>query len=257
MTEGNPFDGLAARYQANRPGYPENLLAALAEHAPDAPREAADIGAGTGISTRALKGALGGDWSVTGIEPGADMRRQAVESTPEADGIAYRDGTAEALPFGDGSLGVLNVGQAIQFFDRPVFYGEAARILAPGGLLSIIQNNRVWQGSALLDEHETFVETNDPTYSRDYRDIDLLGELQALDWAENVERLEHRWDRVVEADRFVGMMLSRSTMKPTVAKRGEAYVEDALRSMAARHGNPDGTVAIPYVTELYLALKLG
>lgn len=257
MSDSNPFDGLAARYQANRPDYPETLLSALAGRAPETPRTAIDVGAGTGISTRALKGALGAAWSVTGVEPGTDMRRQAVESTPPEDGIAYIEGTAEALDFADGSLGVINVGQAIQFFDRPVFYAAAGRLLAPRGLLTIIQNNRVWQKIPLLDAHETYVETNDPTYSRDYRDIDLTSEFEALSWAETAERLEHPWERVIDTDRFVGTMMSRRTMKPTVAKLGEAAVEEALRSMAAADGNPDGTVTIPYVTELFVARKQG
>ncbi len=255
MTDDNPFDGLAARYQANRPDYPESLLEKLAARATVSPSNAADIGAGTGISTRALKRALGADWRVTGIEPGSDMRRQAVESTPEDDGIVFLEGSAESLPFDDGSLGVVNVGQAIQFFDRPVFFDEVRRVLAKGGLLSIIQNNRVWQKSPLLDAHETYVETNDPTYSRSYRDIDLLTEMRALAWAENVDRLHTDWERAIDADRFVGTMMSRRTMKPTVAKLGEAAVEASLHSMAAEYGNADGTVTIPYVTELFLAMK--
>ncbi|NKB59606.1 MAG: methyltransferase domain-containing protein [Alphaproteobacteria bacterium] len=256
MNDNNPFDGLAARYQANRPDYPESLLAALSARAPDSPLTAADIGAGTGISTRALQRGLGAAWTVTGIEPGSDMRRQAIESTPEEDGIAYLDGSAESLPFSDGSLGIVNVGQAIQFFDRPVFFEEVRRVLAPGGLLSIIQNNRVWQQSPLLDAHESLIETNDPTYSRNYRDIDLQHELDALEWSAEVERIDESWERIIDADRFVGMMLSRSTMKPTVAKRGEAAVEESLRSMATEFGNADRTVTIPYVTELFLATKM-
>lgn len=255
MNDSNPFDGLAARYQANRPDYPESLLAALAARAPATPQTAADIGAGTGISTRALKRGLGSAWIVTGVEPGSDMRRQAIESTPERDGITFLEGSAESLPFNDASLGIVNVGQAIQFFDRPVFFAEVRRVLAPSGLLSIIQNNRVWQESPLLDAHETFVETNDPTYSRNYRDIDLQTELDALDWSANVKRIDESWERVTNADRFVGMMLSRRTMKPTVAKLGEAVVEKSLRSMANEFGNTDGTVTIPYVTELFLAHK--
>lgn len=255
MSDGNPFDGLAARYQANRPGYPESLLAALAARAPETPQTAADIGAGTGISTRALKRGLGTVWSVTGVEPGSDMLRQAIASTPEEDGIAFLEGSAESLPSDDGSLGLVNVGQAIQFFDRPVFFAEVRRVLAPSGLLSIIQNNRVWQESPLLDAHETFVETNDPTYTRNYRDIDLQSELETLDWSADVERIDESWERMTDVDRFVGMMLSRRTMKPTTAKLGEAVVEESLRSMADEFSNPDGTVTIPYVTELFLACK--
>lgn len=255
MNDGNPFDGLAARYQANRPDYPDSLLVQLAARAPELPTSAADIGAGTGISTRALKRALGEKWRVTGIEPGSDMRRQAKESTPDDDGIDYLEGSAESLPFSDGSLGVVNVGQAIQFFDRPVFFAEVSRVLVAGGVLAIIQNNRVWQKSPLLDAHESFVETNDSTYSRSYRDIDLLTEMTGLAWAENAERLAVDWERVIDADRFVGTMTSRRTMKPTIAKLGEAAVEDSLRSMAAEFGNADGTVTLPYVTELFVAHK--
>ena len=35
MSDSNPFDGLAARYQANRPDYPESLLAELAHRVPE------------------------------------------------------------------------------------------------------------------------------------------------------------------------------------------------------------------------------
>ena len=253
----NPFEGLATRYQANRPEYPESLLTRLAERlaGQDSPRKAADVGAGTGILTRALRRVLGPDWAIEGIEPGADMRRQAAESTPPEDAITYREGGAESLPCGDGTLGLLTVAQAIQFFDRPVFYAETDRALAAGGVLAVIQNNRVWEGSALLYAHETFVEENAPGYSRHYRDIDILGEFQGLAWVDSAERLTHDWSLDVSAERFTGMMLSRRTMKPAVAARGEAFVESALRNMAARHGNADGSVTIPYQTELYLATK--
>ena len=253
----NPFDGLATRYQANRPEYPETLLTQLAVRLAqrNSLRKAADVGAGTGILTRALRATLGPDWAIEGIEPGADMRRQAAESTPPEAAIAYREGGAESLPCGDGTLGLLTVAQAIQFFDRPVFYAESDRVLAAGGVLAVIQNNRVWEGSPLLDAHEAFVEENAPGYSRHYRDIDLLGEFQGFDWADSTERLTHDWSLDVSAERFTGMMLSRRTMKPAVAARGEAFVENALRAMAARYGNGDGSVTIPYQTELYLAAK--
>ena len=77
MGDINPFDGLATRYQANRPDYPRSMLIELKNRAPEAPRLAIDVGSGTGISTRALKRVLGVDWLVTGSEPGTDMRRQA------------------------------------------------------------------------------------------------------------------------------------------------------------------------------------
>ena len=82
-----------------------------------------------------------------------------------------------------------------------------------------------------------------------------MSEFRALDWAGDARRLEHPWERVIEIERFVGTMMSRRTMKPTVAKLGEAAVEESLRAMATEHATPDGTVTIPYVTELFLARK--
>jgi hypothetical protein len=79
--------------------------------------------------------------------------------------------------------------------------------------------------------------------------------MQALDWPESAEQVNHDWSIDMSIDRFTGMMLSRSTIRPAIASHGEAYVEASLREMATRHGNGDGSVTVPYRTELYLALK--
>jgi hypothetical protein len=34
--------------------------------------------------------------------------------------------------------------QAGQWFNRPVFYAEVDRVLAAGGVVALIQNNRPW-----------------------------------------------------------------------------------------------------------------
>ena len=69
------------------------------------------------------------------------------------------------------------------------------------------------------------------------------------------QRLEQLWERVIDADKFVGTLMSRQTMKPTVAKLGKTTVEKSLQALATVHGNSDGTVTIPYVTELFVAQK--
>jgi SAM-dependent methyltransferase len=258
VTSDNPFEGLAARYQQSRPDYPDDLLAhlpRLVAGAPDAPRILMDIGAGTGIATRAFRRALGPDWAITGVEPGPDMRRQAAAATPAEDAINYVEGDAESLPAEEASVGVVTVAQAIQFFDRPVFYAEAARVLHVGGVLGILQNNRDWRASALLDAYETYSETHSEGYSRTYRDIDVLGELADLAWADQAERFEVVWTMPMTPDRFVAMTLSRRTMKPAVAALGEARVEADLTALAGAHTDASGHVQIPYVSELFVVVK--
>ena len=254
----NPFEGLAERYQQSRPDYPDDLLAHLPRLAGEASgviRALVDVGAGTGIATRAFRRAMGPDWAITGVEPGLDMRTQAAAATPDEDAIDYIDGGAESLPVDAASVGVLTVAQAIQFFDRPVFYAQAERVLCDGGLLGILQNNRDWRASALLDAYETYAEANSDGYSRDYRDIDLMGEMSALDWAEPAMRFDHTWTLPMTPDRFTAMTLSRRTMKPAVAALGEAKVEADLTALAIEHADATGHVQIPYLSELFLVRK--
>lgn len=258
MTKENPFDGLAERYQKNRPDYPDDLLAHLRESAATPqglPKTLLDVGAGTGISTRAFRRALGPEWAMTGVEPGADMREQAIAATPKSDAISYLEGGAESLPAADGSLGVVIVAQAIQFFDRPGFYQESARALHSRGLLAIVQNNRDWRSSALLDAYETYAETHSEGYNRNYRDIDLTGELAALAWSSESTRYDHIWLMPMEPSRFVAMTLSRRTMKPAVAALGESKVEADLMALSKEHADDEGFVQIPYMSELFIARK--
>ena len=198
---------------------------------------------------------MGHGWTIVGVEPGADMRRQAAVATPPEDAIDFLEGGAESLPVDAGSVGVVTVAQAIQFFDRPVFYAEAARVLCSGGLLGILQNNRDWRASALLDAYETYAEANAAGYSRDYRDIDLMGELSKLDWAEPATRFDHTWTMPMTPERFTAMSLSRRTMKPAVAALGEARVTADLTALAAEHADESGHVQIPYLSEFFIIRK--
>lgn len=256
MLESNPFDGLAERYQANRPDYPAELLQALRQSADHLPvKQLVDVGSGTGIATRALRSVFGHDWRLIGLEPGADMRSQAKLATPADSNIEYIDGAAESLPFADHSCGVVTVAQAIQFFDRPIFYADCSRVLCAGGALAVLQNNRDWRASPLLDAYESYTEQHSADYSRDYREIDIMGEFNALDWAAACARHDYKWTLPVTPDRFVGITLSRRTMKPVVAKLGETAVEEFLRELAMRHAGANGLVDIRYISELFVATK--
>jgi hypothetical protein len=100
---GGDFTGLSQIYQRHRPDYPSEITAACVAfleaggRACDSQLLAVDVGAGTGISTRAWRRALGDACRVVGIEPSQDMCREAVASTPADRRIEYLIGTAEAL----------------------------------------------------------------------------------------------------------------------------------------------------------------
>lgn len=114
-------------YARYRPDYPDALVrwaAGLAGWAPGA--TLADIGCGTGLSTRRF--ARHG-FDMIGLEPNAPMRAAA-----EADGGArYVDGRADATGLADASVAGAIACQAFHWFDIPAACAELRRIIRPGG----------------------------------------------------------------------------------------------------------------------------
>ena len=124
------FSRSAEAYERGRPEYPEAAIAYLVELVrPGA--TVLDLAAGTGKLTRPLVAA---GLRVVAVEPVAEMR----SALPGA-----LEGTAEAIPLGDGSVDAVTVGQAFHWFDGDAALAEIARVLRPGGLLALVWNKRV------------------------------------------------------------------------------------------------------------------
>ena len=250
------FDGLAELYARHRPSYPEAALAALVAACREVEARAPfliDVGAGTGIATRALADVLGPDWRFVGIEPSDDMRRTAVAQSAAYRNVSFQSGAAEALPFADGEVGAIMVAQALHWFDRPAFYHEAERLLAPGGPLFVVFNDRD-ERSKLFQAFEDLMERETPGYNRGYRRFDYIGELKALPWVGSAELNVFTWTWRLPYDGFVGLMLSRSMAKPWVEKAGKAEVARAFADFIAPYGDGE-TVELPYLTRLAIARK--
>ncbi len=87
-----------------------------------------DVGGGTGRAARAVPGV---DWTV--VDASADMLAQAAER--DIPGIR---GDAIRLPVADGSVDAVTIVDALHHIGRPrEAIAEAARVLAPGGVLVI------------------------------------------------------------------------------------------------------------------------
>ena len=118
----NPFRGMAVatRYAAARPDLHRLVIELLAHRVPS--HAVLDLGAGTGLSTRALRGFAE---IVVGVDSSADMLRARSESLG-----SYVLAAAELLPFRDEAFDLATVASALHWFGGQAL-GEVARVLTP------------------------------------------------------------------------------------------------------------------------------
>lgn len=142
-------------YVRYRPDYPSALLTWLQrEHGVDSGWRVADVGAGTGVSSKMF---LDAGYRVTAVEPNAPMRAAAehwLRSYPTFDTV---DGRAGATNLPDGSVDLVAVAQAFHWFDEDATRREFARILRPGGLAAIWWNSRRLTGTRFLEDYEALL----------------------------------------------------------------------------------------------------
>ncbi len=122
--------GFAGRYDRFRPRPPRVLLDVLCRYA-RTPRPAlvADLGCGTGLSTRAWSGLAE---RVVGIEPNPAMLAAAAP----APGVEYRQAYAHATELPDDAADIATCSQSLHWMEPEPVFTEAARILRPGGVFA-------------------------------------------------------------------------------------------------------------------------
>jgi len=127
------FGGAAATYERGRPPYPPEALDWLL---PPGARRVLDLGAGTGKLTREL---VGRGLDVVAVEPLDGMRAELSRVLPDTPVL---DGSAEHIPLPDGSVDAVLVAQAWHWVEPARAAPEVARVLAPGGPLGLLWNER-------------------------------------------------------------------------------------------------------------------
>jgi ubiquinone/menaquinone biosynthesis C-methylase UbiE len=131
------FDGVAETYDKYRPVPPPAVADVVAQYAGIArPRLVVDIGCGTGLSTRLWSGRAE---RVIGIEPNADMRREARRRTatlPDAASFEYREGVSTQTCLPDGCADIVTVSQALHWMEPKPTFVEIARILRGNGVFA-------------------------------------------------------------------------------------------------------------------------
>jgi ubiquinone/menaquinone biosynthesis C-methylase UbiE len=239
------YDRVASSYSQYRPRYPDVLIAHLADTIvrTGATGPVFDIGSGTGAFTRQLRPALPASVPLVGVEPSRGMLAQAVAETAATPGIAFIAGLAETLPLRDRSAGAITAATAAHWFDRPAFYRESRRALAPGGVLAIVEYARDATDPlaaaliAFMARYGSRHAYAAPDYQRELAGLDGFGDLDNYVLPRRLE---------LQSEQFVGLALSFSHAAGLVKRFGETGARDALRALAAPHRCGDDRVPFGY-----------
>ncbi|MCC7633484.1 class I SAM-dependent methyltransferase [Stenotrophomonas rhizophila] len=243
------FSSRVADYVRYRPDYPPALLHWL-HHDIGIPTETlvADIGAGTGISTRLF---LASGHPVIAVEPNAAMRNAAEQwLAPDYLRLKLVDGTAEATTLAQDSVGLVAAAQAFHWFDTAAVRREWARILHPGGMALVFWNSRLLDASPFLVGYEQLLLEFGTDYTQvaeRYQDDDAMRAwfgpgLRGLASFPNVQRMD--------LDGLRGRLLS-SSYAPQAGHRRHAPMLEALQQLFDAHA-VDGQVAFQYHTRAFI-----
>jgi SAM-dependent methyltransferase len=124
---------VADDYDRLRPGPPADALDWLV---PAGCEVAVDLGAGTGLFSRALARRVG---QVTAVEPDERMRAVLAARSP---GVLVVAGRGEGIPLPDASADAVFVSSAWHWLDPEAAVPEIARVLRDGGRLGVTWTSR-------------------------------------------------------------------------------------------------------------------
>jgi SAM-dependent methyltransferase len=246
------FSDRAADYVRYRPGYPAAAADAILNGLGDPSRlTAADVGAGTGISSRLLASR---GVRVLAVEPNAAMRA-AAEPHPR---VQWLDGRAEATGLAAASVGLVLVAQAFHWVRVAEAVAEFHRVLAPGGRLAIMWNTRDRSDPLTAEYCQAILEARgEGPRELAARDLEVVtAEGVTADGRFGVPRIgnfenEQRLD--------LAGLVGRATSASYVPKHGPEFerLRGRLAEAFERHRDAAGFVRMKYVTRLFTTHRPG
>ncbi len=246
------FAGLAQTYAQHRPSYPVAAIDFILEGMP-VPVRAADIGCGTGISSRLLaeNGA-----AVIGIDPNQEMLDEA-RSAGSDHQIEYKVGQAERLPLDDASVDLVLCAQSFHWFDPHATLREFHRVTKAG---KYSRAALMWN---LRDESDPFTAGYGGVVRAAQEDAatrglivnsERAGDITLGGYFINPRTRSFPNPQSLDEDALLGRIRSASYFPKTGPLRDER--EDTLRTLFKEHQR-DGHVTLMHRTEVTLADRAG
>jgi SAM-dependent methyltransferase len=245
------FSDRAALYAKYRPGYPSEVVDILkSEAGMGAASVVADIGSGTGISSRLVAPHVS---LVYAVEPNAEMRAEAERDEPA--NVVSVDGTAEATGIAGKSVDFVMAATSFHWFKAAEARKEFVRILKPKGLVVLMWNMRQRESSPLVAAYEQLLQD----FGTDYRPS-----LMSDKWHVPAEQFfgEGKFERRAvpnfqefDFEGFQGRLLSAS-YAPLAGSEKYVPMVERLREIYEMY-QVEGRVRFDYDTQVYWGAATG
>jgi ubiquinone/menaquinone biosynthesis C-methylase UbiE len=232
------FGAFAASYDRGRPGYPDEAVTwALGEK----PLRVLELGAGTGKLTEVLVG-LGHD--VFAIEPDEQMLDVLSAKLPD---VRATVGSAEQIPAADQQYDAVVAGQAFHWFDLERALPEIARVLAPGGRIVVIDNER--------DTRIPWVRRLDAMIGRSAQQVSPSADLDDSGLFSAVEEHDFRFWQVINRESVQDLVLASSHLTTAAEEEREAKRAEVLAFYDDYGRGMDG-MQLPYQCRVFRSAVL-
>jgi SAM-dependent methyltransferase len=239
------FGAHADAYERARPEWPEE---AARWFVPEDARFVTELGAGTGKLTRAIA-ALG--VRVVAVEP--DVRMLAVLRERGLEGV---EGSAEAIPFGDGEADAVVAGSALHWFELDAALPEIHRVLGPGGRLGFGWNHRDERHPAIAEMSEVIYSSRPSKQTSGWKRRDWRAAVTAGGLFRDVEQtlIEHVHELPREA--LEDHLLSYSGLAALSDEDHRRVLAEVGEILDADPSLRDGDrLRLPFVVDAYRATR--
>lgn len=236
------FCDLASDYAKYRPSYPAAAIDFILEGIDtQLPIVVADVGAGTGISSRLLaeRGVR-----VIAIEPNADMR-QAAAPHPL---VEFRQATAEATSLSDASVDLVTCFQSFHWFNPEPTLLEFHRILKPSRRLAAVWNEWDKNDDFTANYIDLVLEAANLPSNEKYRTtVEYLASYHLVD----IKHYVFPYKQDVDLTGLIGLTQSHSIV-PRSGSVLQQLISD-LQQLHAQFCDQRGMVSLLYSTDVFLA----
>jgi SAM-dependent methyltransferase len=239
------FEAVADKYDAARPPYPDEVFDALG---PVDGIRVLDVGAGTGIATRAL---IARHANVVAIDPGRELLRRATTHTADLVAVVA-DGAA--LPVRSNTVDLACFAQAWHWLDPATRVAEVARVVRSGGRCAAWWSHARADGQQWFDSYWAAIERSCPGTHRGQRDTDWGATMAAPRLFVVHERVTVSWIREIPIDLWMIDQASHSHIAGLPNGERDQLTADLRRIVRTEFA--DGTMVVPYETWLWIGTRI-